>query len=202
MLSYSVPVLRQLSNTQLAKLADVLEEDFFQEGEHIIHQGGIGDTFFIINVGTVKVTQKRDDKQEVCIRELKEGDYFGEKALLENDKSNARRTANVIATSYVSCLTVDREHFRQLLGDIPTYEHDKPEPGIPKTEQDDTAEFAKVDKKDLIVTGTLGMGGFGRVELVCTYWLHLFVRLLVVCCCWYRDYVFTYICIMHSRINV
>ena len=61
--------------------------------------------------------------------------------------------------------------------------------------------FAKVDKKDLIVTGTLGMGGFGRVELVCTYWLHLFVRLLVVCCCWYRDYVFTYICIMHSRIN-
>ena len=66
----------------------------------------------------------------------------------------------------MSCLTVDREHFRQLLGDIPTYEHDKPEPGIPKTEQDDTAEFAKVDKKDLIVTGTLGMGGFGRVELV------------------------------------
>ena len=52
----SVPVLRQLSNTQLAKLADVLEEDFFQEGEHIIHQGGIGDTFFIINVGTVRNT--------------------------------------------------------------------------------------------------------------------------------------------------
>ena len=28
-------------------------QDFYQEGEYIIHQGGIGDTFFIINVGSV-----------------------------------------------------------------------------------------------------------------------------------------------------
>lgn len=162
----SVPVLQQLSDVQLAKLADVLEEDFYSDGEYIIHQGGLGDTFFIINVGTVRITQKGEDGQESTLRTLGRGDYFGEKALLEDDQS--RRTANVIATTAVSCLTVDRDHFRQLIGSVPTYQ---PEialggSGPAKHEFDDTAEFRTLDKKDFVIKGTLGMGGFGRVELV------------------------------------
>ena len=36
-------------------------------------------------------------------------------------------------------------------------------------EFDDTAEFRTLDKKDFVIKGTLGMGGFGRVELVRMY---------------------------------
>ena len=59
-------------------------QDFYAEGEYIIHQGGLGDTFFIINVGTVRVTQRAEgNSQEIPLRTLGRGDYFGEKALLE-----------------------------------------------------------------------------------------------------------------------
>ena len=62
----------------------VSPQDFYAEGEYIIHQGGLGDTFFIINVGTVRVTQRAEGKsQEITLRTLGRGDYFGEKALLE-----------------------------------------------------------------------------------------------------------------------
>jgi len=54
----------------------------------------------------VKVTiRDSPDSPEITIRELGKGDFFGEKALL----GDSIRTANIIATSAVSCLTVDKE---------------------------------------------------------------------------------------------
>ncbi|CAG2240366.1 PRKG1 [Mytilus edulis] len=112
----SVPLLQNLPTDKLAKIADVLEVDFYHEGDFIIREGAVGDTFFIINKGEVQVTQKIagfDDPKE--IRRLDRGQYFGEKALLSED----RRTANVIALAPgVECLTVDRESFNSLIGDL------------------------------------------------------------------------------------
>lgn len=49
------------------------------------------------------------------IRTLTRGDYFGEQALIKEDK----RTANVIAMAPgVECLTLDRESFKLLIGDL------------------------------------------------------------------------------------
>jgi hypothetical protein len=49
------------------------------------------------------------------IRVLKRGEYFGEQALIKEDK----RTANIIAMSPgVECLTLDRESFTQHIGDL------------------------------------------------------------------------------------
>lgn len=46
---------------------------------------------------------------------LGRGDYFGEQALLKEDK----RTANIIAMQPgVECLTLDRESFTRLIGDL------------------------------------------------------------------------------------
>lgn len=56
-----------------------------------------------------------NQSDEEDIRILQRGDYFGEQALLKEDK----RTANVIAMSPgVECLTLDRESFSQLIGDL------------------------------------------------------------------------------------
>nr|CAD7203565.1 unnamed protein product [Timema douglasi] len=112
----SVPLLTELSNEVLAKIADVLEVEFYPVGAHIIRQGASGDTFFIISGGSVKVTQRlpgRRDEDE--IRTLQRGDYFGEQALLKEDC----RTASVIAMHPgVECLTLDRDSFIQLIGDL------------------------------------------------------------------------------------
>lgn len=53
--------------------------------------------------------------KEEEIRILHRGDYFGEQALIKEDK----RTANIIALSPgVECLTLDRESFNQHIGDL------------------------------------------------------------------------------------
>merc|ERR1740131_302727 len=54
----SVPTFINLPEETLIKIADVLEEYSYKEGEYIIRQGAIGDTFFIISKGRVKVTRK------------------------------------------------------------------------------------------------------------------------------------------------
>lgn len=53
--------------------------------------------------------------EEQEIRTLSRGDYFGEQALLKEDC----RTASIIATHPgVECLTLDRDSFKQLIGDL------------------------------------------------------------------------------------
>ena len=50
----SVPTFVNLPEETLIKIADVLEEYSYKQGEYIIRQGAIGDTFFIISQGRVR----------------------------------------------------------------------------------------------------------------------------------------------------
>ncbi|XP_063226398.1 cGMP-dependent protein kinase, isozyme 1 isoform X2 [Bacillus rossius redtenbacheri] len=169
----SVPLLKDLSSDVLAKIADALEVEFYPAGAHIIRQGASGDTFFIISAGSVKVTQRPPGRRdEEDIRTLERGDYFGEQALLKEDC----RTASVIALHPgVECLTLDRESFAQLIGDLSEL-HDKDygdeTRGLSRPASsgsiysDAEQEFDYIRLDDLDVVATLGVGGFGRVELV------------------------------------
>ncbi|KAK5640118.1 hypothetical protein RI129_010929 [Pyrocoelia pectoralis] len=168
----SVPLLENLSNEVLAKIADVLEVEFYPSGAYIVRQGASGDTFFIISSGSVKITQRISgglDEEE--IRTLSRGDYFGEQALLREEC----RTASVIALNPgVECLTLDRESFIQLIGDLSEikekdYGDDqrmltRPSSAASVCAEKQEYEYMKLD--DLDVIATLGVGGFGRVELV------------------------------------
>ncbi|XP_035002296.1 cGMP-dependent protein kinase 1 [Hippoglossus stenolepis] len=78
----SVPTFQVLPEETLRKLADVMEETHYEDGEFIIRQGARGDTFFIISKGKVNVTEENSANQEpVHLRELVRGDWFGERAL-------------------------------------------------------------------------------------------------------------------------
>lgn len=83
---------------------------------YILRQGTRGDTFYLISQGEVQVTQSLPGHEvDDTIRVLGRGDYFGEQALLKEDK----RTANIIAMQPgVECLTLDRESFIRLIGDL------------------------------------------------------------------------------------
>ncbi|EDV30786.1 uncharacterized protein Dana_GF14873 [Drosophila ananassae] len=180
----SVPLLRNLSEELLAKIADVLELEFYAAGTYIIRQGTAGDTFFLISQGNVRVTQKlaASSTEETELRTLARGDYFGEQALINEDK----RTANIIALPPgVECLTLDRDSFKRLIGDLcELKEKDygdesrmlamkQAEGGSQAAEQPKTSraemEFPDLKLTDLEVVSTLGIGGFGRVELVKAY---------------------------------
>lgn len=163
----SVPLLQNICIDVLAKIADALEVEFYPAGAHIIRQGASGDTFFIICSGSVKVTQRLPGQiEEEEIRVLQRGDYFGEQALLKEDV----RTASVIAIHPgVECLTLDRESFKQLIGDISEIREKDygDEERLNKTSLSlEHQEFEYIQLDDLEVIATLGIGGFGRVELV------------------------------------
>ncbi|XP_017132529.1 cGMP-dependent protein kinase, isozyme 1 isoform X1 [Drosophila elegans] len=175
----SVPLLKNLSEELLAKIADVLELEFYAAGTYIIRQGTAGDSFFLISQGNVRVTQKLTPSsvEETELRTLARGDYFGEQALINEDK----RTANIIALSPgVECLTLDRDSFKRLIGDLcelkeKDYGDESRMLAMKAARENDSGdelkeqlqqEFPDLKLTDLEVVSTLGIGGFGRVELV------------------------------------
>ncbi|KAL1117554.1 hypothetical protein AAG570_003869 [Ranatra chinensis] len=166
----SVPLLANLGQSLLTKIADSLQLETYHGGHYIVRQGASGDTFYIIKEGKVKVTLKKPGEvEEEEVRKLNTGDYFGEQALLKEDS----RTANVIALPPgVECLTLDRESFMLLIGDLNELQeknytvHSRPPSAASIHENESVSDFDKVDFHDLEIVATLGVGGFGRVELV------------------------------------
>ncbi|XP_063243758.1 cGMP-dependent protein kinase, isozyme 2 forms cD4/T1/T3A/T3B isoform X2 [Bacillus rossius redtenbacheri] len=160
----SVPIFKDLPEETLIKISDVLEETFYNEGDYIVRQGARGDTFFIISKGKVKVTIKQPNTvEEKYIRTLQKGDFFGEKALQGDDL----RTANIIADDPegVSCLVIDRETFNQLISSLDEIRTRYKDEGIERRSRINE-EYREVKLTDLRILATLGVGGFGRVELV------------------------------------
>ncbi|XP_076067395.1 cGMP-dependent protein kinase for isoform X2 [Oratosquilla oratoria] len=159
----SVPTFSSMPEETLIKIADVLEEKDYMQGDYIIRQGARGDTFFIISKGRVRVTMRdAGSLEEKYIRTLSKGEFFGEKALQGEDI----RTANIIADDAdgVTCLVIVRESFNQLIGNL---EQIRTRYGSEdKSRKKLNKEFDNVSLKDLRRIATLGVGGFGRVELV------------------------------------
>jgi len=160
----SVPIFKDLPEDTLIKISDVLEECYYQKGDYIIRQGARGDTFFIISKGQVRVTiRPQDSFEEKFIRLLGKGDFFGEKALQGDDL----RTANIICDSQegVTCLVIDRETFNQLISNLDEVKNRYNDEGVIERRKINE-EFRDVKLTDLRIIATLGVGGFGRVELV------------------------------------
>ncbi|XP_072335038.1 cGMP-dependent protein kinase 1 isoform X4 [Scyliorhinus torazame] len=160
----SVPTFQNLSEEILSKLADVLEETYYEDGEYIIRQGARGDTFFIISKGKVNVTREESSNEEASfLRTLGKGDWFGEKALQGEDV----RTANVIAAEAVTCLVIDRDSFKHLIGGLEDVSNKAYEDAEAKAKYEaESAFFSNLKLCDFNIIDTLGVGGFGRVELV------------------------------------
>ena len=70
-----------------------MQKKVFNQGDVIIRQGEPGESFFQIESGQVTVVV-RQGQEEKCIASLKEGDFFGEMAVLERYP----RSATVIAS--------------------------------------------------------------------------------------------------------
>ena len=104
---HKVKLFAELGEDRLSKIVDCLDQEYYAEGHYIIREGEKGDAFFVINNGTVKVTQLVEGSEEPKeIRQLGHGDFFGERALISDEV----RTASVIAMAPgVEVLSLDRE---------------------------------------------------------------------------------------------
>jgi len=110
-----VEILESMDPYERTKIADAAGTVKYKAGEYIIKQGDAGDKFYFIEDGTAEATKllKGKDQPEI-VYSYKEGDYFGELALLKDEP----RAANVVATSDITLLALDRDAFTRVLGPL------------------------------------------------------------------------------------
>jgi cAMP-dependent protein kinase regulator len=110
-----VKVLDSLDNFERGKLIDAISEMKFKAGDEIIKQGEPGNKFYFIMEGkaVAKKALNPGDQPETVMN-YKEGDYFGEVALLKDQP----RAASVIAETDLVTLYLDRQMFNRLLGPL------------------------------------------------------------------------------------
>ncbi|XP_061890844.1 cGMP-dependent protein kinase 1 isoform X1 [Entelurus aequoreus] len=166
--------LKDLNDVQLSKIIDSMEEVKYQDKDVIVREGAEGNTFYIILKGEVLVTKNVNGHQKQ-IRRMGKGEHFGEQALIRE----VLRTATCAAEGPVTCFSIDKEVFEETIPveQLELFDDSKmlQEAKAPaKSSPSSTLRF-----KDLVPVlyqegryqgdpVTLGVGGFGRVELMTT----------------------------------
>ncbi len=87
----------------------------YHDGEVIVREGEVGDRMYVIQSGRVRVTRNAEG-EEIHLTELKEGDFFGELAIIESEV----RSATVRAFGDVMVLSIDKKNFLRRVHEDPS----------------------------------------------------------------------------------
>ena len=153
-----------MSASQLESMALATHPQSFERGHVIVREGEKGDVFYIITHGEVDVFKRSVGFAKIC--SLGAHSFFGERALLGSDT----RQATCVASDDVQCLTLTREDFTLMLGNLEDLLSGKVAPVAEKknASRPSTSAVSKTNFSiaDLEVKGVLGEGAFGKVSLV------------------------------------
>ncbi len=109
-----VPVFASLTPDFVDHLRDRVELLRFNPGQVICRQGEAADSFYLVRIGFVKVSEERPGG-ELVLAYLARGGYFGEIALL----TGSSRTATCTALDHVEVVRIAGEDFRLMLDRFP-----------------------------------------------------------------------------------
>eukprot|EP00931_Biecheleriopsis_adriatica_P075952 TRINITY_DN49718_c0_g1_i1.p1 TRINITY_DN49718_c0_g1~~TRINITY_DN49718_c0_g1_i1.p1 ORF type:complete len:920 (-),score=264.55 TRINITY_DN49718_c0_g1_i1:129-2828(-) len=147
-LANKVHIFRHLSGEQISKLVRSFVLQRYRNGAHVIKQGEVGSSFFVIATGEVSV--EIDGK---FIRTMTKNSYFGERALLFDEA----RTATVeVASQEAELWSIEKSTFSQIV------KGKMQEDLMHRIRLQDTA----FGLKDLKVVKVIGAGAAGVVRLV------------------------------------
>lgn len=107
----SIPLFGGLDEAALESVGRALRTRRFRRGEVVFHVGDPGDALFIVASGGVKITIPSEAGDEAILATLRQGDFFGELALLDG----APRSATATALESTETLVLPRERFRELI---------------------------------------------------------------------------------------
>jgi small-conductance mechanosensitive channel len=109
-----VPLFAPLTDEETQRIAETVEAKIFSTGEKIVRRGQDGKSMFIIHRGSVKVQINEDGKIKV-LRNLSEGDFFGEMGLFTGEP----RTATVLASEETEVLEIKHTCLKPILEENP-----------------------------------------------------------------------------------
>jgi tetratricopeptide (TPR) repeat protein len=112
-----IPLFSDLTTSEFIAVAILLVRKVAKVGEVIVREGDPGDSMFIVSTGEVRATILRDGRQ-VPVATMKDGDFFGEMAVLSGEP----RTATVTAVKSTELLELSREHLSEICARHPEVE--------------------------------------------------------------------------------
>lgn len=110
----AVPVFGELTDEFIEGLREKVELVRFTPGQVICRQGEAADSFYLVRIGFVKVSQTHPGG-EMVLAYLSRGEYFGETGLLEH----TMRTATCTALDHVEVVRISAEDFASMTEQFP-----------------------------------------------------------------------------------
>jgi CRP/FNR family cyclic AMP-dependent transcriptional regulator len=106
-----VEIFDGLETRDINKVLKVASGKKYEKDQVIFKEGDLGDCFYLIIDGTVRVIKKLDGDKIEEVAMLKTGDYFGEMSLLDGEP----RSASVIAMETSKLLEVKNSQFIKIV---------------------------------------------------------------------------------------
>ncbi len=107
----SIPLFSFMNPRQISMVIMRLKTENISAGKMFFDQGDKGDKFYLIKKGTVNIKRTENEKS-VLDRQLGDGDFFGEIALIKE----VLRTAKAVAVSDCIVATLTKEEFLEIIG--------------------------------------------------------------------------------------
>ena len=111
----AIPIFSDLDLPILENIAGEFNTEIFEPETTVIQEGAKGDKFYITVRGSLQVLKKGPGGIDKKIAVLRDGDHFGEIALLQS----VHRTASLRTLAHTSCLSLSHERFRRLVESQP-----------------------------------------------------------------------------------
>ena len=108
------PLFYSLNDSVLSSIAEKVQLVSYAPGEDIVQEGEIGDSFYLIKKGRVRVLKRTDDS-ELVLSELGQAEGFGEMSLIIDQP----RSATVRAIGNVTALKLTKDDFQGLMRTLP-----------------------------------------------------------------------------------
>lgn len=116
---YKVPFFEAIPSEKYARLAELCAIETIAPDTTLFSEGDIGNRFYIIAYGQVKILVKKPNKagqmEDLEIARMGAGKYFGEVALV----TDAPRTATVTTVSRCVILSITKENFQNFFKEAP-----------------------------------------------------------------------------------
>mmetsp|Transcript_12561 Transcript_12561/g.27764 ORF Transcript_12561/g.27764 Transcript_12561/m.27764 type:complete len:806 (-) Transcript_12561:440-2857(-) len=116
----TIPLFAKLKDSERSAILSLMRITSFKEGEHIIKQGDIGDSFYVIIKGSATVTfQRISGGSPRIVRRLQSGDFFGEMSLLKKQpRSCSVVSGSISGENFCDCLVLDAVTFHRVAGSV------------------------------------------------------------------------------------